>query len=246
MASTHSPIRVRSSSPKGTVGRSLPSILMTATSVVGSRPTTVPLNVRWSVSATVSRSAPSTTWLFVRMYPSPVTMNPEPLDSCGTFCWRCWNCSKKSSSPGGTCCCCPRRCPRCAVTLRGSRSARMETTAGVTRSAIATKAFDCSMSPLASGISRGRALVAPCACPQGTRSSEDAKMTPPTKAAVTPAKNFTREGDDMRGAPRFGSVEWVTPDIQYTRKSRRRFRHRRRAPWLPASCGYFLVSSTIS
>ena len=46
IASTHSPIRAPVSSPRATVGKELPSILMTATSVVGSRPTTRALKMR--------------------------------------------------------------------------------------------------------------------------------------------------------------------------------------------------------
>ena len=67
MATTHSPMRSFWSSPSPTVGRPLPSILSTATSVCGSRPTIFALNSRRSLISTFTRSAPSTTWLLVRM-----------------------------------------------------------------------------------------------------------------------------------------------------------------------------------
>ena len=65
--------------------------------------------------------------------------------------------------------------------------------------------------PLASGMSRARLLLGACAWPQGTRSRDDAKMTPPAKAAVTPATNFTREFEVMPQAPRVGSFWVVLP-----------------------------------
>ncbi len=61
--------------------------LMSATSVSGSFPTTVATNSRPSESITWMSVASFTTWLLVRMKPSPLRMNPEPSDwprnSCG-------------------------------------------------------------------------------------------------------------------------------------------------------------------
>ena len=67
IASTHSPIRVESELPKLTVGSPWLSILITATSVSGSVPTTRARNSRLSSSRTMTLSAPATTWLLVRM-----------------------------------------------------------------------------------------------------------------------------------------------------------------------------------
>ena len=52
--------------------------LITATSGVGSRPTTLASNSRRSERMTVTLFASATTWLFVRISPSFETMNPEP------------------------------------------------------------------------------------------------------------------------------------------------------------------------
>ncbi len=79
-ARTHCPISTSSLSPSGSVGSfCFASILITATSVVGSRPTSVAGNCRPSESSTRSFSARSTTWLFVRMYPSSETTKPDPM-----------------------------------------------------------------------------------------------------------------------------------------------------------------------
>ena len=67
MAITHSPTSRASELPRGSTGRLLPSILMMATSDCGSVPTTLAVNSRWSARRTVIFSAPSTTWLLVRM-----------------------------------------------------------------------------------------------------------------------------------------------------------------------------------
>ena len=114
MASTGSPTRIFDGSPSRTVGRSLASMRITAISVCGSLPSTLALNSRRSVSLTVTSVALSTTWAFVRIRPSGLTMKPEPspFTSCG--CWLCgpWNCGPKrlknwnsgssGSMPGGT------------------------------------------------------------------------------------------------------------------------------------------------
>src|SRR5665811_1593542 len=92
IASTHSPIRDVTSLPSETVGKLLPSILITATSVVRSCPTTLAVKTRWSsiftvtLSAIVSRSELVMTWLLVRMYPLDVTMKPEPWPRIGRCC----------------------------------------------------------------------------------------------------------------------------------------------------------------
>ncbi len=67
IASTHSPTRASSLLPSATGGSDLASILRTATSVLGSVPMTLALNSRRSSRRTVTCSAPSTTWLLVRM-----------------------------------------------------------------------------------------------------------------------------------------------------------------------------------
>ena len=80
-ASTHSPTFRLLLSPMVMAGRSLPSILMSARSVILSVPTMRAENSRLSSSVTVSSSAPSTTWLFVTMYPSVEIITPEPEPS---------------------------------------------------------------------------------------------------------------------------------------------------------------------
>ena len=79
MASTHSPVLRFAGSPILTTGRSAASILITATSVRLSAPTSLAGNSRRSVRRTVISSASPTTCALVRMYPSLVTMKPEPM-----------------------------------------------------------------------------------------------------------------------------------------------------------------------
>ena len=67
IAIAQSPTRSLSESPSCRVGRWSASILMTATSLAGSVPTTLALKVRLSLSVTVMSSASLTTWLLVRM-----------------------------------------------------------------------------------------------------------------------------------------------------------------------------------
>ena len=67
MASTHSPTRAASLLPSAAGVRPSASILRTATSVFGSVPITLALKSRRSSRWTVTRLAPSTTWLLVRM-----------------------------------------------------------------------------------------------------------------------------------------------------------------------------------
>jgi len=83
MATTHSPTSKRSESPKFNTGSFFASILMTAKSKVGSVPRTFAGNVRPSERVTVILSAPSTTWLFVKICPSSVTTKPEPRPFIG-------------------------------------------------------------------------------------------------------------------------------------------------------------------
>ncbi len=66
-ASTTSPTCTLSELPSGSVCRFVPSIFSTARSLGASVPTTFASNVRPSVSSTLTWSAPSTTWLLVRM-----------------------------------------------------------------------------------------------------------------------------------------------------------------------------------
>ena len=67
IATTHSPGRSRDGSPILTVGRSLAGILITATSLFLSTPTTLAVNSRRSVSFTVTSLAEATTWALVRI-----------------------------------------------------------------------------------------------------------------------------------------------------------------------------------
>ena len=85
MAITHSPGISAWLLPSGKVGRPVALILITATSVLSSRPSTLALNSRRSVSFTVTSWAPRTTCALVRIKPSALTMKPEP--------WPCMGCS---------------------------------------------------------------------------------------------------------------------------------------------------------
>ena len=67
IATTHSPTLALCESPIFTVGRFLPSILMSATSLCLSAPTTFALYSRRSVRRTITSSAWSTTSALVRM-----------------------------------------------------------------------------------------------------------------------------------------------------------------------------------
>ncbi|EXI69984.1 MAG: hypothetical protein AW07_04202 [Candidatus Accumulibacter sp. SK-11] len=83
MARTHSPTRVLLAEPILTAGRSFASIFRTATSLAVSRPSTLALNSRLSLSLTMTSSAPSTTWALVRIVPSGLTMKPDPRPRAG-------------------------------------------------------------------------------------------------------------------------------------------------------------------
>ena len=114
-------------------------------------------------------------------------MNPEPEDSAGP-CWRGSSWLKKSSKPGGTL----RRCWVPGRGRRASRSAWMDTTAGVTRSAIVAKPSP--GVPAGSGdIVSVLTLPPPCANRPWVQSSEEAKNTPPMKAEAAMAAILERE-----------------------------------------------------
>ena len=79
-ASTFWPTTSLDESPRG-IGVSPPggsSTRITAMSLEASEPMTFASRVVPSWSVTSSESAPSTTWLLVRMCPSPSITNPEP------------------------------------------------------------------------------------------------------------------------------------------------------------------------
>src|SRR5438034_4951320 len=107
MAMTQSPTWRSVDLPKGTTGNGcLTLILIRAISVFSSEPTTLASYSSLSERRTVILSASPTTWLLVMMYPSSLTMKPEPR-------LRCWpgggrspkkrrkNSSKGSSPPNG-------------------------------------------------------------------------------------------------------------------------------------------------
>ena len=77
-AKTHSPSFKFSLEPIVIAGKLLPSIFTRARSVVLSVPMIRALNSRLSLSFTFISSAPSTTWLFVTIYPSADIITPEP------------------------------------------------------------------------------------------------------------------------------------------------------------------------
>ena len=105
-ASTTSPARALSLSANVIAGRFFSSIFNNATSVPGSAPTFFALYLRSSApSPTMISSALATTWLAVRIYPSALTMTPEPRPSsvclpclCGS--WPPKN-SRNASSESG-------------------------------------------------------------------------------------------------------------------------------------------------
>ena len=112
MASTHSPTLRSLVLPRMTVGRFLASILSTATSVLGSAPSTLAKNSRRSVSFTITSRASRTTCALVRMMPSALTMKPEPCPRVGVSrgvpwpcpgpCWKRRKNSKNGSLPNGS------------------------------------------------------------------------------------------------------------------------------------------------
>src|SRR5262245_23827266 len=145
MAIAHCPTRRRSESPSSATGNEPEgvSIRSTARSVLGSRPTRVALNLRSSERPTSISAAFSTTWALVRTKPCLSTITPEPearpssrgerlrkkrsKNSCPK------NSLKRSSISGPPGTSAPAG-PRLAFTVTF-------TTAGITRSATATKAL---------------------------------------------------------------------------------------------------------
>src|SRR5688500_822013 len=110
--------------------------------------------------------------------------DPEPVSTCGT---RGWIWLKKSSKPGGTCPC-RRRC----VSAVGLLSTEMDTTAGVTWSAISTNALLAWTSGATSD-----ALGLLCAKPSFDRSSApEAMINPPRKAATTATVHRARDDSE--------------------------------------------------
>ena len=78
IARTHSPSRRLSELPIGITGRFSDSTLSSAISVTGSVPTILALKLLLLSSVTTVSEAPSTTWLFVTIYPSGEIITPEP------------------------------------------------------------------------------------------------------------------------------------------------------------------------
>jgi hypothetical protein len=86
-AITYSPTLALDESPQARVGKPFPSTLMTAMSVTGSVPTSVPFRRRRSAVVIAICLACSITWLLVTITPSGLTITPEPRlvlrSSCG-------------------------------------------------------------------------------------------------------------------------------------------------------------------
>src|SRR4030042_6080757 len=97
MAMAHSPTSSLSETPQMATGRSFDLIWRTARSVLGSWPFTVAVNSLPSFSCTLTLSAPSTTWLLVRIYPSLSTMTPDPPLLC--FCRNSFPLSRGDPKP---------------------------------------------------------------------------------------------------------------------------------------------------
>src|SRR5215510_3955905 len=95
MASAMSPTSTAAELPKVTCGRSLASTLINAISVWESVPITRAFISRLSDIETFSSVAPSTTWLLVTIYPSALTMTPDPSP-----CWRSGRSGIRKPKPG--------------------------------------------------------------------------------------------------------------------------------------------------
>ena len=105
MARTHSPTFISSDDTTLMAGRLFPFIFIRARSVDLSVPMMRAENSRLSFSVTVSSSAPSTTWLFVTIYPSELMMTPEPVPSrfgVWTFRFWFWPCPLWPKNPKGS------------------------------------------------------------------------------------------------------------------------------------------------
>ena len=79
MAMASWPTRSPRELPSRTAGSRAPDTRMSARSVCGSSPTRSASVVWPSLKLTSSLDAPPATWLLVRIRPSGVKMNPEPL-----------------------------------------------------------------------------------------------------------------------------------------------------------------------
>src|SRR5436190_1236625 len=120
------------------------------------------------------------------MKPSAETMKPDP-EPCST-CGRRRRFGKKSWNPGGS---------RWVLSLRSTCWERMNTTAGFTCSATATKASDQSLAALrpgaASGAASGEGTSTGSAAPlRFGRLSVDANARPKMKAIATRVPNFNQ------------------------------------------------------
>src|SRR5215469_2732741 len=101
MASTHCPTTSELEFPSVTVGRLSAGILITATSETLSTPMTLAVYSRRSVSCTVTRVAPSTTWALVRMRPSGWMMKPEPSPRMGCCSGGAWKGRPRKNGANG-------------------------------------------------------------------------------------------------------------------------------------------------
>ena len=130
IATTHSPTFESSVAGNFTVGKFFASIFSTATSEALSKPTTLALNSRLSVSFTLTTEASATTCALVRMTPSALTMKPEPSPRIGISFLCCGipkprkNCENGSSGSS-------LGIPRCCIAVFSSLDVTlMLTTAG--------------------------------------------------------------------------------------------------------------------
>ncbi len=186
-ASTHSPMRSSSESANDTVVRFSASILITATSVSRSRPTTRASNSRPSSSLTVRISAVATTWLLVMMYPSGEMMNPLPVLGRNWGVWSRNSGNMRSNGAGRS---------GCWRSIRSAtrRSAVMNTTVGRTASATATNASPKSTTGCAACTGAGRlANVDAAGCCASERlgtSTTETNATASATATPTNAPNF--------------------------------------------------------
>src|SRR6185369_6255967 len=129
IASTTSPTFAVSDEPK-VIGMSpCAATRTTARSVSGSEPTILPMTVRPSLRVTWMSDTPSTTWSLVRMYPSRLTITPEPSESCVSL-GRLKRSPKKRWNAGSS---------RSGLRRFTSRVAEMFTTAGMARRAASLK-----------------------------------------------------------------------------------------------------------
>ena len=136
-AMTHCPTLIWSESPISTNGNSSASILITATSLTGSAPTTRASYSVPSMAMTASSSIFSMTWLFVRMCPSGRIMTPDPSPVRGVGGVR--NSKSRKKSPKGVFSK-GFSCGSFASRALGMFSVRICTTAGLTRSTTCVKA----------------------------------------------------------------------------------------------------------